>query len=226
MVVGVDGSAGAREALRWAAAEARLRESRLRVVHAWMFGFTGGPGGGYGYPSGTRGGLFTGAGISEHRKAAEELLDSMITELGTNADGIEVEPEVVEGGAAEVLIGAVSAGDLLVVGSRGHGGFAGLLLGSISHQCVHHAPCPVVVVHACTHAAGSRPQWRHSRQEAEAEDVVSALRKYRTRTRTRLVEVCGAAHWSDSGFRRALGDAISTGAVRRVGDDLYEIVEP
>ncbi len=69
-------------------------------------------------------------------------------------------------------------------------------------------------------------RWPHSREEAEVEDVVSALSAYRTLTRKRLVEICGARHWSDTGFRRALEKAVSTGKVRRLDDDLYEIVEP
>lgn len=74
--------------------------------------------------------------------------------------------------------------------------------------------------------AASPSPWPRSRLEAEVEDVVNALRGYRVLTRARLVEVCGAAHWSDRGFRRALDEAISTGRVRRLGDDLYEIIEP
>lgn len=145
-VVGVDGSAGAGVALRWAAAEARLRNVPLRVVHAWSFGFTGVPGGGYGYQGATRG-VFTGAGAGELRCAAGALLDAAIAEVAVDVDGVEIERQVVEGGAAEVLMGAADGADLLVVGSRGHGGFAGLLLGSVSQQCVHRAPCPVVIVH-------------------------------------------------------------------------------
>ncbi|UGS34777.1 universal stress protein [Capillimicrobium parvum] len=154
VVVGVDGSAGAGHALRWAAAEARLRKVRLRVVHAWTIGFTGIPGGGYGYMGDSR--SLSGEGISELRRAAEELLDRAITEIATEARGIEIERQVIEGGAAEVLVGAATEGDLLVVGSRGHGGLAGLLLGSISQQCAHHASCPVVIVRAPrTSASGS-----------------------------------------------------------------------
>ena len=72
---------------------------------------------------------------------------------------------------------------------------------------------------------GSSSLWRHSRQEVEVEDIVRALRGYRVLTRDRLVEVCGAAHWSDSGFRQALARAVSTGRVRQLGDELYETTE-
>ena len=68
--------------------------------------------------------------------------------------------------------------------------------------------------------------WPHSRHDAEVEDIVHALRGFGVLTRAHLVDVCGAAHWSDSGFKRALAHAVSTGRIRRLGDDLYEIAEP
>ena len=71
----------------------------------------------------------------------------------------------------------------------------------------------------------ARSPWPHSRQEAEVEAVVSALRGYGVLTRARLAEVCGAAHWSDAGFNRALGQALSSGRIRRLGDDLFEVSE-
>jgi osmotically inducible protein OsmC len=70
----------------------------------------------------------------------------------------------------------------------------------------------------------SRPS--HSRQEAEVEDVVRTLRGYGVLTRERLLELCGAAHWSDGGGRRAVADAVSSGRIRLLGDDLYEIADP
>jgi nucleotide-binding universal stress UspA family protein len=166
VVVGVDGSPGAGQALRWAAGEAALRKARLVVIHAWTLGFTGVPGGGYGYLGDTRG-LFTGDGISDMRRAAEELVDRAITEIAADSQGIEIERRVVEGGAAEVLVGAVKECDLLVVGSRGHGGFAGLLLGSVSQQCAHHASCPVVIVHAARPSAGTSASTEAARFESE-----------------------------------------------------------
>lgn len=66
----------------------------------------------------------------------------------------------------------------------------------------------------------------HSRREAEVEDVVRTLSGYGVLTRARLLELCGAAHWSDGGGRRAVADAVSSGRIRQLGDDLYEIAEP
>jgi hypothetical protein len=65
----------------------------------------------------------------------------------------------------------------------------------------------------------------HSRQEAEAEDIVRALRKYGVLTRPRLLEVCGAAHWSDTGAKQAIAKAVASGRIRPLGDELYEITE-
>ena len=154
VVVGVDGSAGARDALRWAAAEARLREARLRVVHASASGFFGSSGPGYGYPYiGGSAETAPRAGFSDLRRAAEELLEDAIAGVETDVDGLQIERRVVAGDPADVLVRAVSERDLLVVGSRGHGGFAGLLLGSVSQRCAHHAPCPVVIVRSKKPAA-------------------------------------------------------------------------
>ena len=66
----------------------------------------------------------------------------------------------------------------------------------------------------------------HTRQETEVDDIVRALRGYGVLTRARLLEICGASHWTDAGARRALALAVSSGRVRQLGDDLYEIVEP
>jgi nucleotide-binding universal stress UspA family protein len=147
VVVGVDGSPGAKAALRWALAEARLRQTRLRAVHAWAPNYVGGPyasmTGGYGFVAADEGDY-----VSAIRQAAEEMLERVIAEMAAEAAGVEIERQAVEGVAAQVLVEAAGAGDLLVVGSRGHGGFAGLLLGSVSQQCAHHARCPVVIVHA------------------------------------------------------------------------------
>jgi nucleotide-binding universal stress UspA family protein len=163
VVVGVDGSAGARDALRWAVAEARFRQTRLRVVHAWTFGYPGAIGGAYGYPY-VGGAIDTlpGEGFNDLQQAAADLVDQAVTDVVAGVEGLEIEREAVEGGAAQVLVNAVSESDLLVVGSRGHGGVAGLMLGSVSQQCAHHASCPVVIVPPARHrrvgGGGSAPR--------------------------------------------------------------------
>jgi nucleotide-binding universal stress UspA family protein len=134
IVVGVDGSAEAKEALGWALGEARLRGAALRVVHAWQFPATAGFAAAY-----------DGELLNALRDDAEALVDRLLAEVGV-PDSVKVEKAVVEGSAAQVLVEAAADADLLVVGSRGHGGFAGLLLGSVSQQCAHHASCPVVIV--------------------------------------------------------------------------------
>jgi lipoyl-dependent peroxiredoxin len=72
----------------------------------------------------------------------------------------------------------------------------------------------------------STSPWPHSRNEAEVEDIVRALRTYGVLTRARLLDVCGAAQWSDLGGRRALARAVSSGRIKQLGDDLYEIATP
>ena len=132
IVVGVDGSDASREALRWAVAEARLRSARLRVVHAW-----------WAYPMG-------GAAdppITERVGGdAQSAVEAFVTETVRGED-VDVEVVAVQGRqASAALSDAAKGADLLVVGSRGAGGFTGLLLGSVSQQCTYHAPSPVVIV--------------------------------------------------------------------------------
>jgi nucleotide-binding universal stress UspA family protein len=139
IIVGVDHSAGAEEALRFAFDEAQLRRTTLRAVHAWRFGYIG--------AASLEGAVpVLGADLEEHRSAARAVLDAMIREAIPEARDVEIERRVVEGAAAAVLVEESRGADLLVVGSRGHGGFAQLLLGSVSQQCAHHAECPVVIV--------------------------------------------------------------------------------
>lgn len=160
VVVGVDGSTGAREALRWALSEGRLRNAPVRVVHAWTFGYIGSSVEGFAYWEGPISPYSSSAGIdlSDMRSAAEELLERSLAKVGDETEGVEIERQVVQGAAAAILVSAVDPTDLLVVGSRGHGGFVGLLLGSVSQQCVHHAPCPVVVVHASKLVGGAESE--------------------------------------------------------------------
>jgi nucleotide-binding universal stress UspA family protein len=139
IVVGVDHSAGAKEALRFALKEAELRQTTLRAVHAWQFGYIG--------ATGLEGGLpAIGSGLQEFRDAAAAALEATVREAIPAARGVEIERRVDEGTPAAALVGESRGAHLLVVGSRGHGGFAQLLLGSVSQQCAQHAECPVVIV--------------------------------------------------------------------------------
>jgi nucleotide-binding universal stress UspA family protein len=139
IVCGVDGSPGADAALAWAAAEARLRGAKLRIVHAWHL-----PAATYG-----SGGFVPPVGMTwedDLEAAARTGLDKKVDDAAELLAGIEVERRLGEGPAATVLTQAAEGADLLVVGSRGLGGFKELLLGSVGHQCAQHAPCPVVIV--------------------------------------------------------------------------------
>jgi nucleotide-binding universal stress UspA family protein len=136
IVVGVDGSEESKAALRWALDEGRLRSAGVRAIYAWAFPHM---------DSWTTGYVATTQpNIDAVQHDAEEFLDSLIAEAKT--EGVDVGRAAVEGSATQVLVEAAAEADLLVVGSRGHGGFAGLLLGSVSQQCAQHAPCPVVIV--------------------------------------------------------------------------------
>ena len=132
----MDGSDESEEALRWALEEARLRNATVRAVFAWRDPYVLAPG--FGLPEDFE--------FDALRERAVETLDAVVAEVvGTQSD-VPVEAVIAEGPAGSVLVEAAGDADLLVVGSRGHGGFVGLLLGSVSQQCVTHAPCPVLVV--------------------------------------------------------------------------------
>ncbi len=154
VIVGVDGSAGSMEALRWALAEARLREAPLLVVHAWSYTYADGTGGGYSAMGGFGSFSALGVDVGDLHRAAGELVQNAIDNVARGTEGVEIQRRVVQGNAADVLVDAAGPDDLLVVGSRGYGGFTGLLLGSVSQRCVHRAACPVVVVHAPNDAEG------------------------------------------------------------------------
>jgi nucleotide-binding universal stress UspA family protein len=86
--------------------------------------------------------------LAQYARLAEERLDAGVAAHASALGGIEVVRSAVHGGAAAVLLEQAVGAALLVVGTRGHGGFVGLLLGSVSAQCAHHAPCPLVIVPA------------------------------------------------------------------------------
>lgn len=133
IVVGVDGSPSSIKALSWAIRQAELTGAEVEAVTAWS------------YPSGYGWAPF-GDGAADFEGNAGKLLFEALAEVSGIAPDVMVEPLVVQGHAADVLVRAAEGADLLVVGSRGHGGFAGMLLGSVSQHCVHHARCPVLIL--------------------------------------------------------------------------------
>lgn len=138
IVVGVDGSPTSMEALVWAARQAARCHAELRIVSAWAPPDIGLESYEYG-PTGTEVDTKAIARVRRLVEAAAERARRLLP-----AD--RVDSSVGVGGPAEVLIEQSRDADLLVVGSRGLGGFRGLLLGSVSQQCAGHAACPVVVV--------------------------------------------------------------------------------
>ncbi len=133
IVVGVDGSPSSVHALEWAIHQAELTGDVIDAVNAWHFPND------YGMPVGD---------LPDFAGLGAEILDKAIAEArnATGQAAAEIHPHVVEGNPAQALFDLAKGADLLVVGSRGHGGFTGALLGSVSQHVVHHAPCPVVVV--------------------------------------------------------------------------------
>ena len=137
IIVGIDGSDHSKYALEWAMKEAAIRHAPLTVitVHPVIAGFSGRA---VAYPTDD-------ALVDKARETAQEEVDKTLAQLG--GPGPEtVTVQGVSGFPAEVLITAGRDADMLVVGSRGSGGFNRLLLGSVSSQVTHHAQCPVVVI--------------------------------------------------------------------------------
>lgn len=142
IVVGVDGSDHSVEALRFAAREARIRHATLRVIMGWLpppeDSYFGSPAADY----------------AALEASARRIVESMVTAMSADLADIEVE-SIVDVGEAAAILAHCSDAELVVVGSRGRGGFKGLLLGSVSQHVVNHAPCPVVVVRQ--HADDTQP---------------------------------------------------------------------
>ena len=137
VVVGVDGSPGSATALLFALEEARLRGTTLHVVWAWQV------------PAMTYTVDADIADLSaEVETQAGKALDAALADL--DVGDVPLEEHVLEGHPAGVLLDAGAGADLLVVGSRGQGGFARLLLGSVGHEVAQHAPCPTVIVPTLT----------------------------------------------------------------------------
>jgi nucleotide-binding universal stress UspA family protein len=133
IVVGIDGSVPSKAALRWAIRQAKLTGAVVDAVIAWHYP------GSYGYP-------VPAPDDTDYKALAAEVVTDAIAEAAGPAGPVEIRPEVVEGNPAAALLAASAGAELLVVGSRGHGGFVEALLGSVSQHCVHHATCPVVII--------------------------------------------------------------------------------
>jgi nucleotide-binding universal stress UspA family protein len=137
IVVGVDGSPSSLAALQWAARQAGLTGGTVKAVMAWHYPATMT---GYGWAP------IAVVEPGEYEENAQKALAEAVAAVDTADRDVEISTWVQQGNPAQVLIDAAADADLLVVGSRGHGGFAEMLLGSVSMHCVHHAACPVTVI--------------------------------------------------------------------------------
>lgn len=134
IVVGVDGSGPSIKALEWAVQQARRTGAKIEAVQAWEV------------PTMYGSGMMVMPGGEEFDKSAKQSLEAAVDHALGGVSDVAVETHTIGGHPAKSLIDMAEGADLLVVGSRGHGGFIGSLMGSVSHYCVNHAPCPVVVV--------------------------------------------------------------------------------
>lgn len=142
IIVGVDGSEQAQEALEWALDEARLRGTDVKAVYAYLPM----PPDMYGFPGAMVAGQFDQV-TEEYERQAGQVLREAVDKARARADGVTLTPVTASGEApVQALIDRSRDAELLVVGTRGKGGFTGMLLGSVSQQVVQHAHCPVVVV--------------------------------------------------------------------------------
>jgi nucleotide-binding universal stress UspA family protein len=138
IIAGVDGSEESRAALQWAYDEATHHGASLTVVMTWHSPTL---------PQSPPYGALTEKDYeSQPKLAALGVLDGLVAELENRTPEVDVRTSIEEGSPAKVLIERSKGADLVVVGHRGHGGFAGMLLGSVSQHLVAHAECPVVVV--------------------------------------------------------------------------------
>jgi nucleotide-binding universal stress UspA family protein len=138
IVVGVDGSPGSKTALKWAMTQARLTGATVEAITTWQDPAQ------YGTAYGWTAAAFEG---DSYATTMVKVLDDTIAEVTAGMpQPVTVLAQVINGHPAEALTHAAAGAEMLVVGSRGHGTFAGIVLGSVSQHCVQHAPCPVVVV--------------------------------------------------------------------------------
>ncbi len=141
LVVGVDGSTSSIEALTWALRDAQSDEAQVHVVMAWRTSPDL-----WVVPEATNG--WVPMSDAQYAKQARTTLGHILSQHVLSQYGDNITSEVREGAAAQVLLDTAAErnADVLVVGSRGHGTVAGMLLGSVSEYCIGHAPCTVVVV--------------------------------------------------------------------------------
>lgn len=144
VIVGVDGSAQSIVALQWTCRRAGMCGDHVRAVCAWSLGASGED---WSLPSDAK---------AEGQRRAERVLRDAAEAVRRDHPAAELETQAIQGAAARVLVEMSADADLLVVGSRGLGGFTGLLLGSVSQQCVHHAHCPVTVIRTPDHDTGAQ----------------------------------------------------------------------
>ncbi|MFI9272036.1 universal stress protein [Kitasatospora sp. NPDC052896] len=133
IVVGVDGSESSEEALRWAVRQAALVGATVDALIAWDYPRV------YGWPAPT-------VETFDYEENARKVLAETISKAVGPEPPVEISSLSIQGDPATALLDAARGATLLVVGNRGHGGFTGALLGSVSQRCVHHAHCPVVIV--------------------------------------------------------------------------------
>jgi nucleotide-binding universal stress UspA family protein len=138
VVVGVDGSEDSRRALQWASEEASMHGAELLAVSSWTQLLL--------VPTPQHSGVTWETDPTRLAENTKAMLDKTLSEALGDSPSISVKSSVVEGNPAKVLIDLSGSADLLVVGSRGVGGFTGLLLGSVSQHVAAHAQCTVTVV--------------------------------------------------------------------------------
>lgn len=132
IVVGIDGSPDSKQALRWAVDQAEVTDAEVEAVCAWEVPVTIL--------------LLPTATEQDYADRARQVLDDTFAEVVGDDPPVAVHAEAVEGRPARVLSKRAAGADLLVVGSHGRGELPGMHLGSVASYCVHHAPCPVVVL--------------------------------------------------------------------------------
>ena len=140
IVVGVDGSPSSKAALAWAVRQAELTGATVEAVSVWHYPFMMG---GFAWAPAAEGEV-------DFETISAKVLSDAVAETVDPATAVKISTTVREGNAAQVLLEAADGADLLVVGSRGHGGFTGALLGSVSQHCAYHAPCPIVIIRTAT----------------------------------------------------------------------------